>query len=90
MPTHASQHQSSSAQQAVDAAARLAESALAVGHRALGRAELHVHAWRAGRDASTAAWVDEVQRQGADGTLADHAADPDLLRKYISEDSAAS
>jgi len=75
---------------ALDAAARLTESALAAGHRVLGRAELHVHAWRAGRDEGTVAWVADIQQRSHDGTLAEQAIDLSVLQKYADEARSSS
>lgn len=77
-------------QQVIDAAARATEAMLSVGHRALGRAELHVHAWRLGRDPQIVDWIADIEREAADGYLATQAVEPELLKKYISAERPAS
>ncbi len=88
--THAHRPSGSTSTHMVDAAARVAETALAASRTALTRAELHLHAWRVGRDPSTAAWIRDIEQRGAEGTLAHDAIDPDVLREYINEDRNAS
>ncbi len=71
--------------QTVDLLARVAESSLAAGSRTFGRAELYVHAWRAGRDHDTRMWAAEVRRRAVDGLSSDDEVDADILRKYIDD-----
>jgi len=86
MTTPAQHRPTAPVDRVVDGLAHAAESSLAVGHRLLGRAQLHVHAWRVGRDPSLAAWVHDIERRGASGEIAAHGVDFDLLRKRIDAD----
>jgi len=83
MTTPATQHSNSPAATVLDAAASAVEHVLAFGQGVLGRAELHVHAWRMGRDEGTAAWVREFEQRGSTDELPGDAISPAQMQAFI-------
>jgi hypothetical protein len=87
---HTSKHEASFADHVIDRAARVLELLLARAQRGFGRAELHIHAWRTGRDAETLDWVADIERRADTGALEEQVIPPELLLKYLDDARSSS